>query len=623
MNSAQQNLLHAVNERMWVWDSDKRILHLSTSLSFETNPQFVCNLIHKLMYFNPKVILIRSEGHWYEIRREYLDLIKKCAKDAKREKIRLYRAFSERSYSELDLKDIREKISIHPFYGSIYSRPILQLPPLNGFLMESQLRRCKKAPKIRKLERHYVLGHLLYCIDIGSNSYRVSFQSDNLFWIEKELSTILRLIYSEKMLNTGKFKDIFEFRLKAGLKFLNLLTTEEMDEPAKSSLVKHAVYSSMGLSKIYPLVNDNNVQSFFLGDIWKKLYVDHAVFGRLNTNLIFSEKDFESLVTLVKRETGLNLDYSHPSIKALIFFNDIPTRISIDIPPITFGSGVIDVRKHMVKTLALKELLQSGYFSIESAAFLIFALLNRANISIIGEPNSGKTSLLNFLSYFFPSWWRIIHIEDALETFPPKTFDQHRVVYIVEPFESRGKNSTKTLEIVKVLHRTPSYLILGELQTKSHMRAMFQAISAGLRVMHTAHALSSEGFIKRLMEVYNIPRPLISELDLIILMKRLESNNGIKRVIGEIVEISEDLNPSKLFSRSSFFEGIHYRPNLDTSRIFEKLARLNYIDEKNLYGEYREVENILMENHNTDNLTIKSLIHKTHMKMLEKLERNY
>ncbi|MEM2980653.1 MAG: ATPase, T2SS/T4P/T4SS family [Thermoproteota archaeon] len=623
MSCFQHTSLCADIGRTWIWSNIGRTLYLFYPDYSETNPQVICDIMHKLMYFTPQRVLISFKDHWYDVCKEYLDSMKKYSREAMKEKTGLYRMLSEKyGTADLDLNDAREKLSIRPFYGSVYSKLILQLPLPSSFLVECQLQEYEKIFKIRSLGEHnYFLGHLSYGVDAKKSSYRISFKVDDFFWIKRELSTILHFIYSEKMLRTGKLKDIVEYRFEAGLKFLKVLTSEEMDEPVKKSLVEHAVYSSMGLSKIYPLINDGNVQCFFLDDVGRKIYVDHAFFGRLNTNLILKEKDFESLVTLVKRETGLNLDYSHPSIKASIVFNKVLTRVSIDAPPLTLGRGVIDVRKHVVNTLSLRDLLGSEYFSIESAAFLIFAILNRANISIIGEPNSGKTSLLNFLSYFMPSWWRIVHIEDALETLPPKIFNQHRVVYIVDPFESGEKGSTKTLEIVKVLHRTPSYLILGEIQTKGHVKAMFHAISAGLRVMHTAHASSNIGFIKRLAEVHNIPRLLISELDLIILMKKLELNNSIKRFIGEIVEVNHDSNINKLFSRNTVLEEMCCQSSLKGSEIFERLARLNCIEEKFLYGEYEEIEKTLRENRYSENTIVNNLIQKIHSRVLGKSAR--
>jgi len=615
MTETKQSLAYDIR-RTWVWDVRKKILYLFTR---EIDSSLFCNIIHKLTHFSPRRILINIGGDWHEVLKEHLCFLKECSLKVRMEKNRLYKTLSEKILNDnINLKEIQGRLCIIPYYGSLYLSQVLNLNGFSGFLTRCDFGRERDIFfKNHSEEYRYVIGHLLYSIDSENSLYRISFLSDNYFWINKELSMFLRNAYSEEMLRSGRLKHIYTHRFKTGFKFLNVLTTEEIEEPVRRSLVKHAVYSSMGLSKIFPLIVDENVQSFFLDDINERFYVDHAVFGRLNTNIIFRDKDFESFVTLVKRESNLNLDYANPSIKTSIVFDRIRTRVSIDIPPLTWSRGVIDVRKHMANVLSFKHLLKTQYFSPESAAFLIIAMLNRANISIVGEPNSGKTSLLNFLSYFMPSWWRIVHIEDALETLPSKVSGQHRVIYIVEPFESREVKSTKTLEIIKVLHRTPSYLILGEVQTKSHVKAMFQAVSAGLRVMHTAHASDSNGFVKRLVEVYGIPRLLVSELDVIIVMKKMEMRSMIKRFINEITIVDEDSSPKMVYSKSIFSVDSSFYNDLNVSKIFEKLAHLNCMRKETVQKMYEETVRIINNYGYSENSVIKSLIQEAYLKILK------
>ncbi|MCX8183351.1 MAG: ATPase, T2SS/T4P/T4SS family [Crenarchaeota archaeon] len=619
MNSVEQGFLHAGFEKKWAWDDGDRTLYLLYPESEATDPWLICDIMHKLTYFKPERILVRAKGRLLEVREQYVGLLKGFSREIEKEKKEIYkRLLKEHEENSLDLTTARRMLSVRPFYGSVYSKPLLRFPTSVELFSEHVLQDFERVfHDPWQAEQSYVLGHLLYCVNTKNGSYKVFFKSDDYFWVEKELSKILRLAYSKRMIRTGRLKDIFSYRFKTGLRFLRVLTQLEEAEPA-SSIVRHAVYSSIGLSKIYPLLNDSNVQCFFVDDVGQRLYVDHACFGRLSTNLVFKERDFESLVSLVKRESGLNLDYSNPSIKTAIVFDKILTRVSIDIPPLALGKGVLDVRKHVANVLHLRDLLESKYFSVESAAFLIFAILNRANISIVGEPNSGKTSLLNFLSYFAPSWWRIVHVEDALETLPPRVFDQHRVVYVVEPFETKEGGNTKTLEIVKALHRTPSYLILGEVQTGNHVKAMFRAVSAGLRIMHTAHAASSKGFVKRLVDVHNITKILLSELDLLIVMKRLESHNFVKRFIGEIAVMDEDSNLIEIFSRRTVMDELCCHPELEASGFFRKLAGLSCIDEKNLYGEYEDILKAVEKNRFSDNFTFRRLVQKIHVEMLGK-----
>jgi type IV secretory pathway ATPase VirB11/archaellum biosynthesis ATPase len=602
-------------QRTWAWNAKKRILYLSAQ---EIDSSLFCNIVHKLTHFYPRKIIVNLNGEWYEVNKECLDLLKECSRIIREEKNKRYRTLIKKDcVDDASIDNIRKELCITPSYGTLYLNQILELNLPSELLIKRDIKDGKKFFDKKFSDEHrYLIGHLLYSVDDKNSLYRVSFLSDDYFWINKELSIVLRHAYSEKMLRSGRLDQICKYRFKTGSKFLKILALREIDKSVRDSLVKHAVYSSIGLSKIFPLIIDENVQSFFLDNVGENLYVDHAVFGRLNTNLRFREKDFESFTTLVKRESNLNLDYANPSIKTSIIFDEIPVRVSVDIPPLTWGKGVIDVRKHRVHVLPLKYLLETHYFSPESAAFLVFATLNRANISIVGEPNSGKTSLLNFLSYFMPSWWRILHIEDAIETLPPRISDQHRIVYIVEPFESKEAKDNKTLEIIKVLHRTPSYLILGEIQTRGHVKAMFRAVSAGLRIMHTAHASNSGGFIKRLVKVYGIPELLISELDLIITMKKVELGNMVKRFISEIKIVDENSALKKVYANNNFLKNSTHYDDLNASKIFRKLAYLNCIEENALQEIYEETKRIIINHGFSENHVIKKLVLETYLKTL-------
>ncbi|MGQ9479208.1 MAG: ATPase, T2SS/T4P/T4SS family [Thermoproteota archaeon] len=613
MREIEHVSLHVPAEGNWIWNNKEKILYLYPSGLKELDIQLICDIVHKLMFLSPKKVIIHLENCFYGLSNNSLYLMKNVSMKINSEKTDLYRIILEKiSNEDLDSDFLRGKISIRPIYGDLYLKNILRSPISVNLFSEYSRRNIDYIFKKNLPKRFsYVTGHLAYFVSVEKRFYGVFFYPRDYLWVEKELSSALRLVYSKKMLKSGRLRDILNYRFNIGLKLIDILINEPLNNEVKMSLVKHAAYSSIGLSKFYPLLKDENVQCFFLDDVGQRIYVDHAEFGRLNTNLVIRHMDLESFLTLVKRESGLNLDYSRPSIKASVDFEEIPTRVSIDIPPVTLGRGVIDVRKHRTRVFSLKELLASRSFSEEYAAFLIFSVLNRANISIIGEPNSGKTSLLNFLSYFMPPWWRIVHIEDSLETLPHRIMDQHRIVYIVEPFETIDRKSTKTLEIIKVLHRTPSYLILGEVQSSGHIKAMFQAISAGLRIIHTAHALNSEGFIKRLVEVYKIPPALIPELDLIVVMKKIESRDSIRRFIDEVVEVEDASTLRKLFSRELRDAG-----SLFDLKMFEKLSCLNNIGKDALYDEYREIKTVIANNSSLENDEIRKYILKIHARML-------
>lgn len=108
---------------------------------------------------------------------------------------------------------------------------------------------------------------------------------------------------------------------------------------------------------------------------------------------------------------------------------------------------------------------------------------------------------------------------------------------MVDPFESKGASRRKSSEIVKLLHRNPSYVILGEVQSSDHFRALFHAMAAGIRVMHTSHASGAVDFVRRVNRVYKIPVDLICNLDLIVFLRKEEHEQGTYRSVESVTAV--------------------------------------------------------------------------------------
>ena len=103
----------------------------------------------------------------------------------------------------------------------------------------------------------------------------------------------------------------------------------------------------------------------------------------------------------------------------------------------------------------------------------------------------------------------------------------------------------KSLEIVKTLHRSPDYLILGEIQTAEHSQALFQAIAAGLRAMQTCHSYSAASLVSRWTTGHDIEKSSIAMMDLIVTMVRPVPGESSRRV-SEIVEVRRTVSEGVL-----------------------------------------------------------------------------
>ena len=141
-------------------------------------------------------------------------------------------------------------------------------------------------------------------------------------------------------------------------------------------------------------------------------------------------------------------------------------------------------------------------------------------ITLVGPPNAGKTTLANALDLYTPKHWRKIAIEDAIESINQSSMGYKQLSIQVDSFESNKAIHTKTTEILKLLHRSPDWIYLGEIQSREHTQAMFEALNAGLKGIQTAHADSVEKILRRWENLHKISRTDFLSLNILVVMRR-------------------------------------------------------------------------------------------------------
>ncbi len=337
-----------------------------------------------------------------------------------------------------------------------------------------------------------------------------------------------------------------------------LLTNfRELSSTERNNLALFATTQTLNLSKTMPLLLDDEVQEIYLDKPGSAYYLDHAQWGRCKSNLTPLESELSHIVTRLRLESRRPLDERNPSLKTELKTKLFHVRAAIDIPPLAYEGPHLNIRKIRLRTLTLPELVANGTISLSAAAFLILCMTLRINITICGEPSTGKTTLANAINLLAPPSWRKIAIEDALESITVDESNRHKVTFRVDPFDSFEKSqSTKSNEIIRLLHRSPDWVFLGEIQTAEHSAAMFHAISAGIRGIQTCHANSNEELLLRWQVHHDIPEVCFQSLGLLIHMVR-EVVRG--RIIRKVVQISEVqfesdqvvLNPLFEWSKSS------------------------------------------------------------------------
>ncbi|MFW9786669.1 MAG: ATPase, T2SS/T4P/T4SS family [Candidatus Thorarchaeota archaeon] len=308
----------------------------------------------------------------------------------------------------------------------------------------------------------------------------------------------------------------------------------EMNEATRMRLAEIVAHRRNILGVLMPLIHDDWVEEIYLDSPGVPIYFDHQRYGRCITDFTFYKQDVSKIITLIRAESNLHLDRSNPSLKMDIRIQDAALRFSASMPPLSPDGLHLEIRRARNNPFTISELIENETMTSDVAAILVFAVSCRFNITITGGPGTGKTTLLNALDMTTPKWWRKIYIEDAIESRPQK--DHHQVRFRVDPMDEQLTKFNKSDEIIKCLHRSPDYLILGEIQTAEHSNALFQAIIAGLRTIQTCHSESASSLISRWKLGHRIQEDNIALLDIIVTLERPKPGES-KRIVSEISEI--------------------------------------------------------------------------------------
>ncbi len=313
----------------------------------------------------------------------------------------------------------------------------------------------------------------------------------------------------------------------------------EIDAKTRGILSQIISHRSTALDSLFPLFLDDEVEEMYLDAPDTYIYFDHNRLGRIQTDWKPTNKELTRMVTFLRSESNLHLDRRNPSLKTDLVIYDTPLRFSVSLPPLASEGIHLEIRRARTQPFTILDLIRNNTLSIEAAAMLILAINSRMNITVTGGPGVGKTTLMNALDNVTPKKWRKLYIEDAIES---RLYEGHHQIRVrVDPVDEIDTSFDKVTEIVKSLHRSPDYLILGEIQTEEHSKALFQSIAAGMCSIQTCHSATSYGLITRWSKNHGIDESNIALMDLIVSLNRPQPGESTRHV-SEIVEIRRKIN---------------------------------------------------------------------------------
>ncbi|MHA1771161.1 MAG: ATPase, T2SS/T4P/T4SS family [Candidatus Thorarchaeota archaeon] len=304
---------------------------------------------------------------------------------------------------------------------------------------------------------------------------------------------------------------------------------------------------------------DEYIEDIYLDRPGSKIYFDHRYLGRCTSSIVIRQEDASRIITLLRAESNFHLDRRNPSLKTEFFLEKSLLRFSVTIPPLSYDGFHLEIRRARNSPFTIFELINNGTLSNKAASLLLLAVIARMNITIAGEPGSGKTTLLNALDYCTPRNWRKIYVEDTIES--RIQGEHHQIRYRVSPIDEIKERFSKIDEITKSLHRSPDYLILGEIQTADHSQALFQALMSGLRSMQTCHSSSAPALVSRWRFAHGIKEHAIALMDLLVILERPQPGKS-KRIVKKILEIRRGVEQGTLK-----FRGLNILYTYDTNTV--------------------------------------------------------
>jgi len=291
----------------------------------------------------------------------------------------------------------------------------------------------------------------------------------------------------------------------------------------------------VGLNEVEPLVRDYFIEDIECNGVNTPIYIVHRAYKNIKTNIIFdSTEKLTSFVEKVAQRCGKYISYANP-----IMDGTLPDGSRINATytqEISSRGPTFTIRKFTKVPWTPTQLVSFKTASPEMLAYLWMLIQYKCNMMIVGGTASGKTTLLNAISFFIPPEARIVSIEDTRELTLLKENWLPSVARSAVGAGAIGEVSMFNL-LKSSFRQNPDYVIVGEVRGEE-ASVLFQGMASGHSSMSTIHADSVDTMINRLeTPPISLSPSLLNTIDAVIIMTHAIVNKQETRKLREIVEV--------------------------------------------------------------------------------------
>ena len=340
----------------------------------------------------------------------------------------------------------------------------------------------------------------------------------------------------------SKRTDVVQEKFTEATKILVKKYFPSLNSKSSEFLTSYLVKKSLGMGEVELLMSDPDLEEVAINSAAEPVWVYHKEFSWLKTNIVLeTEAQIQRYASMIGRRVNRQITVLEPLMDATLTTGD---RVNATLNPISSTGNTITIRKFASKPWTIADFVRTGSISASAAAFLWECIHYEMSIIIAGGTASGKTSMLNVVSNFFPPNQRIISIEDTREIRLPKFL--HWVPMVTRLPNNEGKGGISMLDLlVNSLRMRPDRIIFGEIRRKKEAEVLFESIHTGHSVYATIHANNTKETVTRLTNPpIDVPKSMLPAVSLILVQYR-NRRSGLRRTF-ELAEIKETGDPNIL-----------------------------------------------------------------------------
>ncbi|MGB1286250.1 MAG: ATPase, T2SS/T4P/T4SS family [Aggregatilineales bacterium] len=165
------------------------------------------------------------------------------------------------------------------------------------------------------------------------------------------------------------------------------------------------------------------------------------------------------------RDSGATLSEDIPVLEVGLTVAKRPVCLNLAMPPFVIHPTA-DIRLHPETSITLDKLIDDDYLTPDAATFLRALVISEHGFIIVGDTESGKTTLLSALMQHLASDMKIVSVERAGELRLPENAVRHTVQWAVENDEDDSSIEEISFGdcIEKALTDAPDCLVLDEVR---------------------------------------------------------------------------------------------------------------------------------------------------------------